>query len=329
MNRLKYPSDKAFAFSIFDDTDVATLDSIRPLYDYMHELGLLTTKSVWSLNYADDSDYQGSHTLEHPAYAEYMRELKNRGFEIGFHGASMESSTRDNIEQAFRGYTQTFGDTPDIYAAHSYNRDNLYWGEARFSFSPLRWLYKKMSGEQPGYFQGHEIGSPYFWGDFAQKHIKYMRSFTFTGINLLNLNLPLVYRKRDTEWVNNWFISCDAENVEEFNSLLSSKNQDQLEAERGICIISTHLGKGFVDKGKVHHRTKALLKELSARNGWFVPTSAILDLYVAQNGCLVLSGLNNVRLEAKWYADSFKRRLQRKAYHATETQYLNSNPEIL
>lgn len=324
MNTLEYPSGKSFAFSIFDDTDVATLDSIRPLYDYMYELGLLTTKSVWSLDYSGKSDYQGSHTLENPAYAEYMRELQKRGFEIGFHGATMESALRDDIEKALLAYTNTFGTPPSIYAAHSYNRDNLYWGESRFSFSLLRWLYKKMSGEQAAYFQGHEANSPYFWGDLAQQHIKYMRSFTFTGINLLSQKLPLVYRKPDTEWVNNWFISCDAENVEEFNTLLTSKNQTQLEAEKGICIISTHLGKGFVDKGKVHQKTKMLLKELSARNGWFVPTSTILDFYVAEKGCPILRGPSNMLLETKWYADSFKRRLQRKAYHATETQYLNS-----
>lgn len=324
MKAINYPAGKRFAFSIFDDTDVATLDSIRPLYDYMYELGILTTKSVWSLDYEGDSNYRGSHTLENQAYADYMRELQKCGFEIGFHGATMESAARPEIKKALQKYSDVLGAPPQIYAAHSYNRDNLYWGAARFSSRLLRRLYTRMSGEKLDYFQGHEAQSPYFWGDLAKQHIKYMRSFTFTDINLLNLNLPLVYRKNDTPWINNWFISCDAENVEEFNALLSSKNQTRIEKQKGVCIISTHLGKGFVGKGKVHPQTKRLLKELSDRNGWFVPVSNILDLYGAQNGYPQLNSWQNFRVESKWYSGSFKRRLQRKQYHATEVQYLNT-----
>ena len=47
---LIYPDNKDFIFTIFDDTDVATLDSIRPIYDYLYSLRIFTTKSVWPLN---------------------------------------------------------------------------------------------------------------------------------------------------------------------------------------------------------------------------------------------------------------------------------------
>lgn len=329
MKHIHYPNGKKFAFSIFDDTDVATLDSIRPLYDYLYELNILTTKTVWSLDYDDHSHYKGSHALQNAAYAEYMVELQRRGFEIGFHGATMESATRPDIERALEKYIDVIGSAPEIYAAHSHNRDNLYWGASRFSSRLLRQLYIKLSGEKADHFQGHDSESPYFWGDLAKQHLKYMRSFTFSDINLLNLKRPLVYQRDDTPWINRWFLSCDADNVEEFNALLHPKNQERLEAQGGICIISTHLGKGFVDKGEVHPTTKTLLKALSERGGWFVPVSELLDFYADHIGAPTLNNLQKFMLEAHWFVDSLRRRFDRKSYNQTEDQYLlaNSDPD--
>ena len=42
-----YPQNKNFAFTIFDDTDYANIDNVKPIYDYLYDLGLLTTKSIW------------------------------------------------------------------------------------------------------------------------------------------------------------------------------------------------------------------------------------------------------------------------------------------
>ena len=44
-----WPDGKLFAFSIIDDTDLSTLENVRPVYDYISELGLRTTKTVWML----------------------------------------------------------------------------------------------------------------------------------------------------------------------------------------------------------------------------------------------------------------------------------------
>ena len=56
-----------------------------------------------------------------------------------------------------------------------------------------------------------------------------------------------------------------------FNQLLSSRNQESLEREGGVCIVYTHFADGFVKDGKVNPKTEELLTELSRRNGWFVP----------------------------------------------------------
>lgn len=321
--RLIYPGGKRCAFSVFDDTDVATLASIRPIYDCLADLGILTTKSVWSVDFQGHSDYEGSDTLENPDYAAYMVELKRRGFEIAYHGAGMESMQRQEIERGFAKFQQVLGEMPKINAAHGRNRDNLYWGSERFSFWATKKLYALMSGDDHGYFQGHLPESPYFWGDLAKQHLSFVRSFTFTGLNLLKTNIPLVYHNKRTPWVNSWFISCDAENVEEFNLLLATKNQESLEQGGGLCILSTHFGKGFVANDQVHPTTKRLLEELSRRNCWFAPVSEILEFYVGQFGIQKVSQRQLLSLELKWFFDSVRRRLKRKQYVATEKAYLN------
>ena len=322
--RPTFPGGKRFAFSVFDDTDVATLDSIRPLYDLLHELGIRTTKSVWAKDYAGESDYRGSHTLENEAYADYTRELQRRGFEIGFHGATMESARRGDIEQSLATFERVTGARPAIYAAHGMNRDNLYWGVDRLAFRATRSFYALLKRERPGFFQGHDPESEYFWGDLARESLRYVRSFTFAEPDLLALGLPLVYRRRDTPFVSSWFLSSDAENVEEFNALLDTSRQEALEREGGLCIISTHFGKGFVEKGRVHPVTQQLLRELASRDGWFAPVSEILDRYVAEMGCPELSGLRLLSLELSWLRDSLRRRRAARAYKATELDYLRA-----
>src|SRR5262249_50178348 len=146
--RPTFPGGKRFAFSVFDDTDVATLDSIKPVYDYLDELGIHTTKSVWAKNFSGESDYQGSHTLENTAFADYTRELLKRGFEIGFHGATMESARREDIEQSLARFESVVGAQPSIYAAHGMNRDNLYWGVDRLAFKVTQWFYKLLKRER-------------------------------------------------------------------------------------------------------------------------------------------------------------------------------------
>ena len=43
----KWPDGKRFAFTIFDDTDRQNLNNVPAVYDFFHDLGLGTTKSVW------------------------------------------------------------------------------------------------------------------------------------------------------------------------------------------------------------------------------------------------------------------------------------------
>jgi len=321
---ISFPDGKQFAFSIFDDTDVATLEYIRPIYELLDRLGFRTTKSVWSLPYHGHSDYQGSDTLADPEYASYVRHLQQRRFEIAFHGARMESSERADIITAFEVFKENLGQYPTAYAAHGYNRDNLYWGVDRFRFRLWRWLYGAVLGgrrERPA--EGHRVGSPYYWADLAAQHLRYMRSFTYNDLNLWNITAAVPYRTAGTPSVQGFFPSSFADNVEEFIELLSPARQEKLERERGLAIVGTHFGKGFLRDGEVHPAVVEVLTRLSQRPGWFQPVSTLLDyLAVAQGGVVHLAGYRLFCLEALWFWHSIRRPRNIRRYEKTQSPYL-------
>ncbi len=320
-----YPRAKDFIFTIFDDTDVTTLDYIRPIYDFLNSIGLKTTKSVWPCDYKGRSSYAGSHSLEHREYAEYMKQLYDRGFEIAYHGASMESSNRERVEESFDIFYKVFGCYPSTYASHAGNQENLYWGIDRFSIPFFRLLSCMSFKGKKNYYQGHIKSSPFFWGDISRRYIKYVRNFTYNDINLLNISNKLPYKDEKKEWINQFFFTSDAENVEDFNQLINEDNQDKLEKQKGICIISTHFGKGFLVDGKVHKRTKELLSIMSKRNGWFVPVVEVLDFLASRRQSTLITSRELFLLEFKWFLHAFIRKLKRHTYKKTEVPYLRSS----
>lgn len=318
-----FPDGKKFAFSIFDDTDVATLEYIRPIYELLEGLGFRTTKSVWPLAYHGRSEYEGSATLDDPEYADYVRHLQERGFEIAFHGARMESTERAEIHRAFEVYQQNLGRYPTAYAAHAHNCDNLYWGVNRFRFRLWRWLYAAAGNRSEGYGAGHVPESAFYWGDLARRHVRYVRSFTYDELNLWNVTTAIPYRTADTPAVNAFFPSSFADNVEEFLELLSPERQMQLEREGGVAIVGTHFGKGFLRDGRVHPQVVEVLTALSQRPGWFQPVSAVLDYLVGVRGGIPLAeGYRLFRLEGLWFWHNIRSRHKRRNYEVTETPYL-------
>ena len=320
---IAFPGGKQFAFSIFDDTDVATLEYIRPIYELLERLGFRTTKSVWPLPYEGASDYAGSDTLADPDYARFTRELQERGFEIGFHGARMESSERAQIEAALEVFRQSFGRYPAAYAAHGLNCDNLYWGADRFRFRLWRALYALLGGRRERPAEGHRRGSRFYWADLAGQHLRYVRSFTYDELNLWNITRTVPYRTAGTPGVRAFFPSAFADNVEEFIELLSPARQERLEHEHGLCILGTHFGKGFLRDGRVHPGVTEVLTRLAGRPGWFPPVSTLLDyLENAAGGVALLRGYRLFRLEGLWFWHSLRRHRLQRRYQTTEIPYL-------
>ena len=119
--------------------------------------------------------------------------------------------------------------------------------------------------------------------------------------NLLRVNPTMPYRDPKKTFVNYWFSSCEGADVNSFNQLLSSRNQESLEREGGVCIIYTHFADGFVKDGKVNPKTEELLTELSRRNGWFVPVSTLLDHLLSRQTREILPYRERVNMELRWF----------------------------
>ena len=319
---LQIPDGKSFIFSIFDDTDVSTLDNIRPIYDYLTELEIFTTKSVWPLdNEQNNSNYKGSHTLQHTEYVAYVKELARRGFEIAFHGASMESNKRDTTIEALKQFHEKLGFSPRTFASHAGNRENIYWGEHRFNFAVFRLLYRLLNHSKVDYYSGHNPQSQYYWADFCRDTFDYVRTFTYNDINLLNVG-KFPYRVKDRTCFKSCFYTSFADNVEEFNRLLSIKNQEKLLREQGVCIITTHFGKGFVKDGILNYTTKILLDRLAKQNGLFSPVCNVLKYMSDSVGDNYITKNDLFMLEFKWFIDTIKGKINRLDYEKTELQYL-------
>lgn len=304
---MEFPNGRRFAFSILDDTDDSTVSNIAPLYALLRDVGMRTTKTVWPMACPEGSRlFFAGETLEDLDHLHLVHELASFGFEIASHGATMESSDRARTLRGLEFFKKEFGSYPRLHCNHAYNRENLYWGTNRFQSVLLRALTKLLPRRKSLTYHGDDDHSPYFWGDWSLAHIQYVRNFTFRRLNMLEVNPEMPYRVRSTGYVNHWFSTSDAPDVRAFNRLLTYRRIDELEAEGGVCIISTHLGKGFVQDGKVHRDTESILRYLGKKPGWFVPVSDLLDhLRYVQGRGGELSEVECLKLELRYITDRF------------------------
>ena len=88
-----------------------------------------------------------------------------------------------------------------------------------------------------------------------------------------------------------------------FNRLLTRERIDALEREGGVCIVSTHLGKGFEKDGKLNAETDQIFRYLAAKSGWFAPVSDILDHLLRGHKHPSLTYFQQLRLEFRFVID--------------------------
>jgi len=111
-----FPDNKRFAFSILDDTDDATLKNVKPVYDVLREYGFRTTKTVWPLDCPEGSRiFFAAETLQNKPYLDFVHELAGDGFEVAFHGATMEPSHRERTIRALEFLKKEFGYYPRLF----------------------------------------------------------------------------------------------------------------------------------------------------------------------------------------------------------------------
>ncbi len=298
-----FPDGKKFAFTICDDTDESTLEEIRPVYDFLDSLGLHTTKTVWVLpTNAPEFGANFGETLRDTAYARYILELRDRGFEIASHGTRGGNATRDEILSAMEEFRDLIGYYPRIHINHFRNKDDLYWGKDRLTIGLFRAIYEQIKPDD-NYF-GHRPDSDYFWGDFVSEHVSYVVGFSFRETNILKANPMIPYFDPQKSYVKRWFSTSDGGDRERFNSLLSRENLDRLEREGGACIVYTHFAKDFVIDGRLNSATRERLQDVASRDGWFVPASELLDyLRDQQPPDNSLDWKGKLYLELKWFRE--------------------------
>jgi hypothetical protein len=327
--RLPFPGGKRFAFAIMDDTDVATVHNVTPVYELLERVDLRATKTVWPVGCPEGSrDFSISQTLENDEYRQFVMALRQRGFEITWHGATMESSRRERTVAALDRFAEIFGGYPHIHANHAENRENLYWGAERIDDPVLKGLLRRLSSQAGDYYLGHVPGSPYWWGDLCAKHITYARNLTFNGLNLAAINPSMPYRDPARPLAAWWFSAANADDVGEFRELLASKNQQRLEDEGGFAIVATHFGKGFVRGGRLDPDVRARLEELAARPGWFPSVGELLGWLRARRHEDVLPPGEWRGMQWRWARDLVTRRWRQRRRQKRRRAAFRRHPEM-
>ena len=300
--KIEWPSGKDFAFTIFDDPDLGTVDNVADIYSFLGEIGLRTTKAVWPIRGNGTPKFGGA-TCEDEEYLKWVLKLKEQGFEIALHNATYHTSTREQTAIGLDTFHRLFGHYPYSMANHTGCHENIYWGSARMS-GVQRLIYKLLlNGElnrEGVVSEGHIEASPLFWGDLCRSKIKYVRNFVLEDINTLKACPLMPYHDPARPYVNHWFAASEGHSLESFNAMMSEQNQDRLASEGGACIMYTHLAKGFLENRKINSRFKVLMERLSRMNGWFVPVRTVLDFILQTRGNHVITHAERNDLERRW-----------------------------
>ena len=290
-----WPEGKRFAFTIVDDTDCATIQNVKPVYDFLHQNGLLITKTVWPLA-TTQRPGTGGDTLANADYRAWVQSLQLQGMEIAYHGATDHTSPRERTIESLDTFKALVGHDPYVYASHVGQREAMYWGAARLD-GLARAFFRTLNllGRRDDRYFGEVCESPLFWGDICKERITYTRGFTVKDINTLRFDPLMPYHDPGRPYVRYWFSSSDGARLNDFVRLIAPDSQDRLMAQGGACIVYTHFGNGFVVDGKLNPDFKRLMERIARLPGWFVPAAKLLDHLRSQPGWIQNVNRNRLR----------------------------------
>jgi hypothetical protein len=275
MTKYIFPEGKKFVFTIIDDTDDATYENTKPIYDFLHEKGIYITKTVWV--YPPRDQHSAGDSLQRPEYLKFIKDIQQKGFEIGLHNVGSGSFSRKEILEGLKDFKEKLGQYPKIHINHSYNPDSIYGGYKRFNW-PFNWIIRKMYPQYAGVFQGEISGSDFYWGDKHKEIIQFNRNHEFEGLNTAKHDkyMPYIDPKR-SDFTNYYFSATFAPNQWIFNHIVTPSSIKKLEQKNGICIIFSHLGY-FMNKGEIDPGFVERINWLSANpNGFYKPVSFVLN----------------------------------------------------
>ena len=303
----RWPGGKRFAFTIFDDADLQTVENGTPVYDFLYELGMRISKSVWVLPPDGDAQFDGASCADSD-YLNWVKSLQRAGHEIALHNVASSTSARNRTHLGLDRFRELFGHDPRCLANHVGNLEAIYHGEDRVSGS-RRTIYTVLTRRRRrDVFKGHDPESPLFWGDLCRERVSYVRNFVFRDINTLKVCPYIPYHDAAKPFVDSWFAASDGGTPDAFVATISERNQQRLENEQGLCIMYTHLGAGFSRLGRLDQRFEKLMRLMASRNGWFAPVSTILDHIRASQGDWAISDSERRSLERRWLLDKARSR---------------------
>jgi hypothetical protein len=261
-------------FCITDDTDAATLASVRAVYGTLHSLGLKPTKTIWPFDPDEPcgipatppSTLRGV-TLADPAYRRYCTELAARGVEIALHGASAGNNRRERTIAAFQLLEAEFGNA-GTFICHSKNADNLYWEEKVAPNAALRRLLTLYSRHR---CFGEVDGSPYFWGDLCREKVRWVRLFRTRRTDTLAADPTMPYHEPGKPYVRNWFTATKRS----FHDCTTPEALDRLAAGHGLTVLYQYLHR-YADGNTVHPIFRADAERLAGDGRILTDTTARL-----------------------------------------------------
>lgn len=301
-----WPDGRRFAFTVFDDPDSQTTAVGREIYSFLYDLGILTTRGCWPAPTVREPSDIGEN-CSNPLHLEWLLQLQSQGFELGLHNVTNHTSFRQETIDGLDRFRQLFGADPVTMSNHFANDEGIYFGDARLSGIrrlPYRLANIVMKRRR---FYGEQQGHPLFWGDYCEKRIQYVRNFVFTNINTL-VQCPLMpYFDAARPLVRGWYSSAEGSNATWFLRTVTPQALDRLEEQGGCCIMYTHFAKGFWEHGALNPSFRAVMQQLSKRNGWFVPVGTLLDhLKQRRGGIHPLTAAERSSLEFRWMFDKLR-----------------------
>jgi len=279
------PASFSFGFTIVDDPDNARLEYIKPIYDYLAQIGMKTTPLVW-VRESDGHWGSKGDTTNRSEYRDYFLSLQNIGFEIGLHSPSGDDDSREKMIWGFERFKEIFGYYPNNYVQHSDNKEN-FWG-----------------GNQS---HGHIPNSPYYCTDILKEKGCNIGVNILTGVlNIFSHTKDLRHSFRSLpSYYRHYFPNCH-----NFLEDVTEERLQKLVDQRGISIISTHFASEYCDffyngsweqakyssdawvrQGTIGWNTsltyrlnitvKKRLDYISSLGGWYVPTRTIFERWDA------------------------------------------------
>ena len=292
-----YPNDHNFAFTIINDVDGGYSKRLAPLFDTFDNLGLriTTTAFCFTINpdhEKHDQDNLNEHGRQSPEFFGpenvpltvdserlFYKQLSKRGHEIGMHSPSRGSDTRQQLKQGFEYFRGIFGSYPKIYVEHDCRNNKeaqsnegadpssaFYCTDLLNQYGSWIWIDGACALTDQRHEKFYDIlaadGSPF--NEFARKTYGIVKGFIRSG-----------------KWENS--------TGEGFLQWYSKANIDDLEKNRGLALVYTHLDRRWLDREtrRMREPIRQRLEYLVSKDGWFVPASVILDRFQAMKNIFI------------------------------------------